>query len=83
LLSEVWELHKRLHADVTNDRVEELHEVAMSAGAIGGRVCGAGGGGTLAFYCPPPADYRVARALTEAGAQTFDVAIDTQGLVLW
>jgi len=83
LLSEVWELHKRLHPDVTNDRVEQLYEVAMSAGAIGGRVCGAGGGGTLMFYCPAPADYRVSRALTEAGAQVFDVAIDTQGVILW
>jgi D-glycero-alpha-D-manno-heptose-7-phosphate kinase len=83
LLSEVWELHQRLHPDVTNERVEELYQVAMSAGAIGGRVCGAGGGGTLMFYCPPGADYRVARALTGAKAQVFDVAIDTQGLILW
>jgi len=35
------------------------------------------------FYCPPGADYRVARALTGATAQVFDVAIDTQGLILW
>lgn len=83
LLSEVWELHKQLHPDVTNERLEELYDLAMSEGAIGGRVCGAGGGGTLAFYCPPPADYRVACALTEADAEIFDVAIDTQGLILW
>jgi D-glycero-alpha-D-manno-heptose-7-phosphate kinase len=83
LLSEVWRLHKQLHPDVSNARVEELYRVAMSAGAIGGRVCGAGGGGTLMFYCPPPADYGVARALEDADAQVFDVAIDTQGLVLW
>jgi len=83
LLSEVWGLHKQLHPDVTNDRLEELYDLAMSEGAVGGRVCGAGGGGTLAFYCPPPADYRVARALAEADAETFDVAIDTRGLILW
>ncbi|MGD9498542.1 MAG: hypothetical protein AB7Y46_19770 [Armatimonadota bacterium] len=83
LLSEVWALHKGLHPDVTNERIEELYQLAVSAGASGGRVCGAGGGGTLVFYCPPPADYRVASALTEAGAQVFDVAIDTWGLMVW
>lgn len=83
LLTEVWELHKRLHPDVTNERVEELHELALSKGAIGGRVCGAGGGGTLMFYCPAPADYLVAQALTAAGADVFDIAIDRCGLLVW
>jgi len=83
LLSEVWELHKGLHPDVTNDAIEDLYRLALSSGATGGRVCGAGGGGTLVFYCPPPADLRVAGELTEAGAQVFDVAIDTTGLLVW
>jgi len=83
MLSEVWELHKRLHPDVTNDAIEQLYELAIRNGAIGGRVCGAGGGGTLMFYCPSPADYLVARALEDAGAQVFDVAIDHSGLIVW
>lgn len=83
LLSEVWELHQHLHPSVTNDAIEELYELAMEHGATGGRVCGAGGGGTLMFYCPPPSDFRVAQALAEAGAQVFDVAIDTTGLLVW
>jgi len=83
LLSEVWDLHKALHPDVTNEAVDRLVELALSEGATGGRVCGAGGGGTLMFYCPPPADYRVARALEQAGADVFDVAIDQVGLMVW
>lgn len=83
LLTEVWELHKRLHPDVTNDAIEALYTVAMDAGALGGRVCGAGGGGTLLFYCPPPADYHVARALEAAGADVLDVSIDRTGLLVW
>lgn len=83
MLSEVWRLHKRLHPDVTNEAIEHLHDLAMRNGAIGGRVCGAGGGGTLMFYCPAPADYLVARALEEAGAQIFDVSIDHCGLIVW
>lgn len=83
LLSETWRLHRGLHPDVTSEAIERLHELAMDHGASGGRVCGAGGGGTLMFYCPPPADFHVAQALTAAGAQVFDVAIDTTGLLVW
>lgn len=83
MLSDVWELHKRLHPDVTNERIEQLYDLAMRHGAIGGRVCGAGGGGTLVFYCPAAADFRVAKALDEAGADVFDVAIDRCGLIVW
>ena len=83
LLSEVWDLHKQLHPDVTNDAVDEMYDLALESGAIGGRVCGAGGGGTFMFYCPPAADFRVARALTEAGAQVFDVTFDLSGLIVW
>ena len=83
LLSEVWRLHKRLHPDVTNQAIEDLYDTAMRNGAIGGRVCGAGGGGTLMFYCPPPSDYYVARALEAAGAHVLDVSVDRTGLLVW
>ncbi len=83
LLSEVWHHHKRLHPDVTNDRIDELYDIAMSHGAMGGRVCGAGGGGTMLFYCPPPADYHVAQALAEVGSTVLDVSIDRTGLLVW
>lgn len=83
LLSEVWRLHQNLHPDVTNEAVEQLYELAVEAGAAGGRVCGAGGGGTLMFWCPPPTDFKVVQALSAAGAQVFDVAIDTTGILVW
>ena len=45
MLTDVWELHKRLHPDVTNERLQALFDTALEAGATVGRVCGAGGGG--------------------------------------
>ena len=83
ILTEVWELHKRLHPDVTNSRIEELFEVAMKAGATGGRVCGAGGGGAMLFHCAPNRDYAVRQALMQAEARVFDWSTDHHGVLIW
>lgn len=83
LLSDVWEQHKRLHPEVTNDRIEELYSVAMKAGATGGRVCGAGGGGAMLFMAAPNREYAVRTALREADARIFDCCVDQQGLLIW
>lgn len=82
-LSRIWELHKTLHSDVTNDRIEELYGIATEQGAIGGRVCGAGGGGTMLFHCAPNREFAVKQALRAAGATVFDFSFDLQGLFLW
>lgn len=83
LLSEVWEYHKRLHQEVTNDRIEELYRVALREGASGGRVCGAGGGGAMVFIALPNREYALRDALREADARVFDCSIDQQGLLIW
>lgn len=83
LLSDVWELHKRLHPEVTNERIECLYNLAMKAGAAGGRVCGAGGGGAMVFMASPNREYAVRTALREADARIFDCSIDQQGLLIW
>ncbi len=47
-----WELKKRLASGVANDRIDEMYDAARKAGAIGGKITGAGGGGFLLLYCP-------------------------------
>jgi len=44
LLNRGWELKKRLADRITNPRIEQMYETALGAGALGGTVCGAGGG---------------------------------------
>ncbi len=82
-LAEAWRLHKQLHDEVTNERLEELYEIAIGAGATGGKVCGAGGGGAMVFYAPPGRDYAVRQALREVNARVFDISIDRYGLIIW
>jgi len=52
LLHENWELKKKLASGVTNGQIDALYEAALRAGAVGGKIAGAGGGGFLLLYCP-------------------------------
>jgi D-glycero-alpha-D-manno-heptose-7-phosphate kinase len=52
LIHQSWELKKRLAGSISNRRINEVYEAARSAGAIGGKLTGAGGGGFLLLYVP-------------------------------
>ena len=52
LLHQSWELKKRLAGTISNGRINEMYETAREAGAIGGKIAGAGGGGFLLLYVP-------------------------------
>lgn len=51
LLNEEWELKKQL-GPISNPQIDELYKKGIAAGALGGKLLGAGGGGFLLFYCP-------------------------------
>jgi D-glycero-alpha-D-manno-heptose-7-phosphate kinase len=53
LLREAWQTKRLLSSDVTNSDVDSLYDDAMRAGAIGGKLTGAGGGGFLLLFVPP------------------------------
>ena len=83
LLTAVWTAHKRLHPAVTNEILDGFFDNAMEMGALGGRVCGAGGGGTMMFWCDRDKDYAVKRRLRDLGGTIFDWSVDTEGLMIW
>jgi D-glycero-alpha-D-manno-heptose-7-phosphate kinase len=53
LLHESWMFKRTLSPRVSTPRIDEIYDVAMNAGAIGGKVLGAGGGGFILFYVQP------------------------------
>lgn len=65
LLHESWMLKKQLASNITNGQIEEMYTAARKAGALGGKVTGAGGGGFLLLYCPFEYRARVRKALSE------------------
>lgn len=52
ILHETWELKKQLAPGVSNDQIDAYYQLALKAGALGGKIAGAGGGGFLLLYCP-------------------------------
>lgn len=83
LLRENWRCQQALHPSVTNADVAQLFAVAEQHGALGGKACGAGGGGCLVFFCAPGAEDQVRQALVAAGAQIIDFNVDHDGLQTW
>lgn len=83
LLSENWENQKKLHHSVTNPQISELFELALKNGALGGKACGAGGGGCLVFYCESDKEHLVRKTLEEAGINIIDFNFDFTGLQTW
>jgi D-glycero-alpha-D-manno-heptose-7-phosphate kinase len=53
LLHEAWQLKRDLSDKVSNPYVDEFYEQAREAGAIGGKITGAGGGGFMLLFVPP------------------------------
>jgi len=65
LLNEAWKIKQSLSTKVTNNVVDDIYERARKAGAIGGKVTGAGGGGFLLLFAPPSAHERIRQALQD------------------
>jgi len=64
LLHEAWLVKRNLSALVTNSFVDEIYETALSAGALGGKLLGAGGGGFILFFVPPEKQANVSEKLS-------------------
>lgn len=77
-----WENRKQLAPGVTTPHIDDLMARARAAGALAGKVCGAGGGGCLFCYAEPDDLEDVRRALASGGATLLDYRIEEQGLRL-
>jgi D-glycero-alpha-D-manno-heptose-7-phosphate kinase len=71
LLHEDWLLKRSLDPSVSNDEIDGLYETALAAGALGGKLLGAGGGGFLLFYVPEESQAAVRSALRDLRELAF------------
>ena len=77
LIHQSWEIKKRLAGTISNERINEMYETARRAGAVGGKLTGAGGGGFLLLYVPYEYQNKVRTALH--GLQELPFRLEADG----
>lgn len=75
---------KRLMAhNISNSSIEAIYDAAKKAGATGGKISGAGGGGFMIFYCPGNTRYAVIETLNTFGGEIKNYSFTKYGLTTW
>lgn len=69
MLHEAWQRKKTLASSVTNNATDALYETAINAGAWGGKILGAGGGGCLLFMAEPGLQQKIQEALEKTAKE--------------
>jgi D-glycero-alpha-D-manno-heptose-7-phosphate kinase len=82
LLREEWELRRTNAPGISTPLIDKLIREAQRNGARAAKVCGAGGGGCVVFFCDPDAHARVTRAVRSAGGKILAFQVARDGLTL-
>jgi D-glycero-alpha-D-manno-heptose-7-phosphate kinase len=78
-----WENKKRSSESVSNQHIEEIYDTAIAAGALAGKVSGAGGGGFMLFFVPTERRMNVIRALGRFDGQVSNCHFTKNGSQAW
>jgi D-glycero-alpha-D-manno-heptose-7-phosphate kinase len=82
-LGVAWELKRGLSASISSDGLNAIYDAAISEGALGGKLMGAGGGGFFMFFVQPQYRQRVAQRLRAMGCQISSFRFETEGVTSW
>ena len=83
LLNFGFEQKRKMADKITNPLIEDIYTSAIKAGAIGGKISGAGGGGFMIFYCEEHTQQKVKQKLLEFGGIIKEFSFTKQGLQTW
>jgi D-glycero-alpha-D-manno-heptose-7-phosphate kinase len=83
MLDEAWRLKRELADGVTTDDIDDIYETAKDAGAVGGKLLGAGGGGFILFYVPKPNQKQVRQKLKKLIEVPFTLGAEGSKIVLY
>ena len=78
-----FEHKRRMAHHISNNSIEAIYNAAKNAGATGGKISGAGGGGFITFYCPGNTRYQVIETLRGFGGAVRDYSFTKFGLTTW
>jgi len=80
-MKEGWELKKKLASKISNGEIDSIYEKALAAGARGGKITGAGGGGFCLLFVPPNNRQNVRRALSDWRELPFHLERDGSNVI--
>jgi len=83
LLHYAWENKKKMASKITAPFIDEMYEIALKGGALGGKILGAGGGGYLLVYVPFNRKQAVAKDLERLEGRMVDFNFEFEGLRTW
>lgn len=83
ILNYGFEQKRKMAHNISNSLIEEMYAAAKKAGATGGKISGAGGGGFMTFYCPNNTRYKVIDVLNTFGGEIRPYQFTQQGLTTW
>ena len=78
-----WQHKKQMAHGISNPQLDEMYEAARKAGATGGKISGAGGGGFMIFFCPGTTRYKVIETLKAFGGRARRFGFTKSGLTSW
>lgn len=78
-----WQWKKKMARNISNDQIETAYQSAKNAGALAGKISGAGGGGVMMFFVDPARRMDVIRALKELGSEVFNCHFTKYGTQGW
>lgn len=80
-LDKAWEIKKRFASGISNHEIDEMYDKAKNAGALGGKILGAGGGGFMLFYVPDNKQDDVRKALHSFNEVDFEFEADGSHII--
>lgn len=83
ILNYGFEQKRNMAANISNTGIENVYAAAKKAGASGGKISGAGGGGFMIFYCPGNTRHAVIKTLNTFGGIVRDYSFTKHGLTTW
>ncbi|NTU70762.1 MAG: GHMP kinase [Coriobacteriia bacterium] len=83
LLDEAWESKRRMAEGISNERLDALYAAAKDAGALGGKISGAGGGGFMFFITDPERRFAVQEAVAAHGGELVMLSFVAEGATSW
>jgi D-glycero-alpha-D-manno-heptose-7-phosphate kinase len=78
-----FEQKRKMAHNISNNDIENIYNASKKAGATGGKISGAGGGGFMIFYCPDNTRYAVIEALSKFGGEIKNYTFTKYGLSTW